>query len=82
MISNYSYSVQKIKLIERRIQINDFGESNEVLDFLISLKINGLLRREELYYTKAFKEVKRYLKMLKKEVPDLYDLELPQTKEK
>ena len=68
-------------LIERRIQINDIGESHEVIDFKVELIINGLLREENIYYTKPFKDVKKYLKYLKREVGDLYDLEIPEAKE-
>jgi len=69
-------------LIERRIQINDIGESHEVIDFKVELIINGLLREENIYYTKPFKDVKKYLKYLKREVGDLYNLEIPEAKEK
>jgi hypothetical protein len=39
------------------------------------------MRVEDIYYTKAFRDVKKFLKYLKREVPDLYDLEIPSTKE-
>jgi hypothetical protein len=81
MLTSYSYTVLLVQLIERRIQINDFGESHEVLDFNVRLIINGLLREENIYFTKPFKDIKKYLKYLKREVVDLYDLEIPNAKE-
>jgi hypothetical protein len=70
-----------VELLERRIEVNEYGEPKEVLDFLVQLTIHGLQRVENIFYTKGFSEVKKFLKLLKKDVPDFYDLEIPSAKE-
>ena len=81
MLATYGYHVQKVEMLERRIEVNEGGEPKEVLDFLVQLTIHGLQRVENIFYTKGFGEVKKFLKLLKKEVPDLYNLEIPSAKE-
>jgi hypothetical protein len=54
-----------VELLERRIEVNEHGEPKEVLDFLVQLTIHGLQRVENIFYTKGFGEVKKFLKLLK-----------------
>ena len=42
MLSINGYFVNSVILIERRIEVNEIGESQEVLDFKINLTIIGL----------------------------------------
>ena len=42
MLSINGYFVNSLNLIERRIEVNGSGESQEVLDFKVNLTIRGL----------------------------------------